>query len=403
MALRIRSSALETRSARLKLPLRKKPYWQRLTEGLALGYRRGPGTWSVRVADGRGGNWVKLIAPADDYEGTQGALSYFDAQLKAREHVHGAEDNGKPVTVAQAIELYARDLKTRQGESGNVSRVKFHLTPSLGSKIVAHLSMRDCRAWRDHLLHKGCAPATVVRTCKGLAAALAFAAAHDPQRIKNREAWRLGLAALPDSSKTRHVILTDDQVRAIVYTGYELGERSGMLLEVLASTGVRPVQAFRLVVGDVLTGREPRLMMPSAKKGKGLRRIEHTQIPISAALATKLKAASRGRDLEAPLLLRADGKPWHKTYSPMVREVVRRVGLDPDTVTAYALRHTHISGQLLKNVPARLVAALHNTSVREIERTYSKNIGDHAHAIVRAAMVDLTVPPGRRAKVVPLR
>ena len=33
-------SNLETASARAKLPVRKKPYWQRLGSGLSLGYRR---------------------------------------------------------------------------------------------------------------------------------------------------------------------------------------------------------------------------------------------------------------------------------------------------------------------------------------------------------------------------
>ena len=46
-------SRIETRSARLRLPGRKEPYWQQLEPGLSVGYHRpqkgGAGTWWGRV------------------------------------------------------------------------------------------------------------------------------------------------------------------------------------------------------------------------------------------------------------------------------------------------------------------------------------------------------------------
>ena len=70
MARSMRARRLETRTARLKLPIRKKPDWLKIGLGVALGYRRnqGPGTWSVRVADGKSSHWIKAIATADDYD-----------------------------------------------------------------------------------------------------------------------------------------------------------------------------------------------------------------------------------------------------------------------------------------------------------------------------------------------
>jgi hypothetical protein len=55
-------------------------------------------------------------------------------------------------------------------------------------------------------------------------------------------------------------------------------------------------------------------------------------------------------------------------------------------VTSYALRHSSIVRQLLANMPVRVVASLHDTSVTMIERTYSRYIGDHSDALTRAAM-----------------
>ena len=58
MARSIRAAQLETRTARLKLELRKKPHTVRVAPGVRLGYRRNnaAGTWSVIAADGKSGN-----------------------------------------------------------------------------------------------------------------------------------------------------------------------------------------------------------------------------------------------------------------------------------------------------------------------------------------------------------
>jgi hypothetical protein len=72
-----------------------------------------------------------------------------------------------------------------------------------------------------------------------------------------------------------------------------------------------------------------------------------------------------------------------------VDKVVTAIGLDPAEVTMYALRHSSIVRMLLRNVPIRLVASLHNTSVAMIERTYSKHITEHADDISRKVLLEL--------------
>jgi hypothetical protein len=88
MARNVRSAQLETRTARLKLELRKKPYTVRVAPGVRLGYRRNAsaGTWSVIAADGKSGNWVKKFGYADDHEETNGeqVLTFWEAQERAR-------------------------------------------------------------------------------------------------------------------------------------------------------------------------------------------------------------------------------------------------------------------------------------------------------------------------------
>src|SRR6478672_6850586 len=180
MARRTRSTQLETRTARLKLAQRKKPYTARIAPGVRLGYRRNAtaGTWSVIAADGRGGNWMKGFAAADDFEESNGTtvLTFWEAQDKARVLARGTKDadgeGDRPITVGQALDRYETDLSLRGGDIRNVRRVRFHLPHSLSAKAVALLSVRELRHWRDALIKKGLAPATVERTGKVLKAAL---------------------------------------------------------------------------------------------------------------------------------------------------------------------------------------------------------------------------------------
>src|SRR5262249_8803050 len=159
---------------------------------------------------------------------------------------------------------------------------------------------------------------------------------------------------LPDSSKSRNVILTDDQVHKIVAAGHAISPKVGLLLEVAAITGARASQIKRLTVGDLL---KHGLHMPSSKKGKGKKRIEHRPVPIRAALMLRLRQEGKGKPADAPLLTNDDGGLWSKSgHRDPVRDAVTRAGLDPDKVTINALRHSSIVRQLLKGVPIRIVA-----------------------------------------------
>src|SRR5579883_2787603 len=158
MARRFRSEQLETRSARLKLAVRKKPYFVKVGTGIGLGYRRNrfAGTWIVRVADGRGGNSVQAFATADDYADANAndVLDYWQAQQKARQiatREPRAAPEALPITVATALDEYEADVKTRGGDTSNVSRLRHNLPPSLLTKQVGGLSSRELRNWRDQL------------------------------------------------------------------------------------------------------------------------------------------------------------------------------------------------------------------------------------------------------------
>jgi integrase len=382
MAPRIRSYSLENRTQRLRLPVRRKSYSVQIAvrPAIRLGYRRNlaGGTWSAMTE-----GWIKGFATADDFEESNGStiLTYHEAVDRARQLARGSGEvnsDGRPVTVAEALDRYETDLQARSGCLKNATRVRANLNGGLAAKSVSLLGARELRSWRDGLLSTMTA-SSVNRTCQAIKACLNLAADLDG-RIKNRGEWKRGLAAIPDAAESRNVILADDVVRTIVARAYEVDFRFGLLVEVLANTGARISQARRLVVGELLSDR---LMMPPSRKGGKKKRAERRPVPISASLVRKLQVEAGGR--RGDELLFAQAPSDHRWQ--FVR-TVKAAGLDPEDVTIYALRHSSIVRQIIANVPIRVVASNHDTSVTHIEKTYSRYITDHTDALTRAALLD---------------
>jgi integrase len=408
MARSTRSSTLETRSARLRLPVAKKPVFVKIGPGVGLGYRRNrtAGTWVARVADGKGANWTKALGNADDLDDADGSqvLDFWQAQEKAR--VLGRRDSGgdarsvKPATVAQALDGYEDDLKTRGGDLGNVTRVRMHLPPRLLDKAVALLVSRELRKWRDGLARQLTA-ATVNRTTTGLKAALNLAAEHD-ERIANRRAWETGLASIPDAEQPRNVILPEAAVRQIINAAQQQSAEFGLLIEVAAVTGARVSQLALLEVQDLQADRDaPRLMMPTSRKGKGNKTVRRRPVPIPSGLGAKLRVLTTDRPATAPLLLKPSGASWKKSdHTRPFARAAKVAGQDSEQVTMYALRHSSIVRQILAGVPIRVVAVNHDTSIAMLERTYSRHIGDHSDALARVGLLDVT--EAAEKNVVPL-
>jgi hypothetical protein len=121
-------------------------------------------------------------------------------------------------------------------------------------------------------------------------------------------------------------------------------------------------------------------------------------VPITVQLAAKLKAAAKGRADDAPLLLQSDASRWGDNpgarYHREVAKVVAEIGADPAT-TMYILRHSSIVRMLKKNIPVRLIASPHNTSIRMIEAYYSRHITEHdSNDLSRGALLQHEPPSG---------
>ena len=399
---------LETSTARLKLAIQKKPYRSRLGPGLSLGYRRneGPGTWSVIAADGRGQEWLKKIGVADDHDPANGKeiLNYTQAVDIARQLTQGGgevENASQPATLKAALAAYEADLTARGANTYNARWPLKYLPSLLLAKPIPLIEANELRRWRDSLL-KDHAPATVNRLAGATVAALNLAAAHDP-RIKSRQPWHVGLQGLPDATRARNVILSDDKVRALIDAAYARDERFGLFVETLAidrRAALASRAASKSGISAPPISPKRNSSMPRSGKGGGRlrvrRKVERVSVPITAALAARLKAAAAGRPLTRRSCSGASDRGWgvepSANYRADFRAIVAEVGLDPAEVTAVRVAaQLHCStapGQ--RSGPPRREPARHVTSRRL--NAITRNSSPSTRTRSRAAPCSLTSP-----------
>jgi integrase len=185
----------------------------------------------------------------------------------------------------------------------------------------------------------------------------------------------------------------------------------GLLVEVVAQTGCRPSQAVRLEAGDldVTDAAAPKLWMPRSGKGHTSKRArkmqERVPVPVTAALAAPFGEAAKGDGRRTKACCCASGEPWgaraHDHYGDLFAAAVTAAGLDPQTVTLYALRHSGISRALIRGIPLTITADLADTSEREIRKHYAKLISHHADSLARRALLEIE-PPAAGSNVVPI-
>ena len=450
MAKTLNEAPITTRNARARLPAGL--HWRGIDPDTHLGYRKGNrgGGWLVRWRNGAGYRQAP-IGTADDAIGT-GTLDYNAAIRAARAAVEAARAEAKAradgplLTVRSAVETYiaARNARHSRRAGRTVRSDAGHRLPRyvIGQKargkqkaipaarladVALHaLKESDLLTWRANL------PAELKETTKqrlinDLRAALNAAYAANRKRLDATfvTVVKHGLKAvnadddddLPVARENQ--VLTDAQVANLLRAAQQIDAEEQWegdlfrIIVVLAATGARFSQVVRMRVGDV---RRPqnRLMVPVSRKGKG-GKSGATAVPIGKDVLDALLPAVTGRRNAALLLerwrhkQRAGSIEWHRdgrgawqNASEIARpwgSVRRRAGM-PEVIP-YALRHSSIVRGIRANLPIRLVAALHDTSVQMIERHYGKWIVDGLDDLAARAVVPL-VPDGEATNVVKL-
>src|SRR5262249_42490786 len=111
---------------------------------------------------------------------------------------------------------------------------------------------------------------------------------------------------------------------------------------------------------------------------------------IGKPIAGSCRTARGAADL---LFVKLSGGGWQKSdhARPFPRGVAP-MGEVPAGMSSYALRHSHITAQLLAGLPVQLVAKLHDTSASQVEKHYAATIASHTDELVRASIMEVDRP-----------
>ena len=362
MARRIRDTGLESRAARAKLKARGKPYYKAIGQGLHLGYRKGAteGKWVARIYVGEQNYVVKTIAVADDHVDADGThvLNFWQAQDRARE-VGGQTVYKGPYRVRDALEAYTGYLGDRGYDAG--FRIKMHILPALGDRLVDQLDADTIRSWHRGLagnstdaetVRKHQASANRVLTILKAALNRAFREG----KVGSDSEWRrVEPFKGVDASRTRY--LTFAEIERLLNA---CGEEFRLLVRGGLETGARYGELCGLKAGDF----NPDAGTVHIRKSKSGKERHVVLTDDGQEFFTQLTA---GRPVDAPMF----GKTWKRTEQTRWMQLACKNARIEPAVGFHQLRHTWASHAVMAGMPLMIVARnLGHADTRMVEKHY---------------------------------
>jgi integrase len=417
MARTVRNGKIDTRSARSKLGARREPYWTVLSQGCALGYRKGAkgGTWIARFRGEDGRQHYGPLGAADDVRDPDGltvfgfaqaqerARSWFDQ--KAREQAGDFSPSDRPYTVADALADYRADYLRRGGKA--VDRLDWSaeawIRPDLGGVALAKLSKSRIVRWHQTISETPArlrtkagaeqkhrkpddSPEAVRRrrsTANRLLTILKSVLNHAYREGKcpSDDAWRT-VRAFREADAARLRYLSDAEARRL--TNACPADFRALVTGALL-TGCRYGELAVMIVKDFNPDADT-VQVPASKSGKP------RHVVLTAEGREFFAAMSAGRAGNARLFVRDNGKPWGKSEQqrPLNAACVA-ARIDPP-VNFHGLRHTYASRLAMKGVPLAVVAAqLGHADTRMVEKHYGHLAPSYIADTVRAAFGSLGI------------
>jgi integrase len=419
MARTLRDAKLDTRSARSRLAARREPYWRSISDGLAIGYRKGAkgGTWISRHYTPETGRRFSALGAADDVVDADGVHVFAFGQAQeaarawfaslARQKERGDAPQAGPYTVSMALADYRADYQRRGGKSTDHhdSAAAVWIVPELGAVPLDKLTKRQVTAWHQKVAESpprargkrkpGAEPkqhkldispegvrrrrSTANRVLTLLKAALNHA--HREGLCASDDAWRTvrgfrevdaaRLRYLSDNEARRLTSACPASFRAMVQAALLTGCRYGELTAMTADD-------FNPDAGTV------RIRVSKSGKPRHVVLTQEGRDFFTAAATGKL-----GSDR---LFTRPDGRPWRRSEQARPLAVACEVAKISPAVSFHGLRHTYASRLAMKGVPLQVIAAqLGHADTRMVEKHYGHLAPSYIADTVRAAFGTLGI------------
>jgi integrase len=363
MARTVDDAKIGTRNARLRLTARREPYWRAISQGLAIGYRKGKkgGTWIARHYARAQGRRFSPLGAADDIVDADGQhiFSFDQAQEAARRWFAdlGQTKARRPYTVKQACDAYVEYLRAeRKTGDDSERRLQLYVLPLIGNRLVNDLEKDEIEKVKRCMVKTDPEDPETERRSKDsanrvmsmLKAALNRAFADDSKRIANDAAWRRvkpfrgvtrARQAHLNIAQSLHLInVCDGALKRLVTAALLTGARPPHELVTLR------VRDFRADLGI--------LSIVDGKTGP-------RDITVTAEAVRFFEEIAAGRESDELLLPKDDGSKWGQNHHlrPM-RDAVAKAKL-PKDCTIYTLRHTHASQSILAGYEPETVSGEH--------------------------------------------
>lgn len=424
MPRKARDEKLDTRTARLRLSVRREPYWRSIQQGRALGYRRLPGgkagTWIARHYDASNGRQYQALGSADDMLDADGSGTLTFAQAQTEAAIWFTElgrTSGRvvvPVTVSKAVEAYEADYAARGGKDPSALKVTFaaHILPALGDMLLMDLTASKIRTWHQAL---ATAPIRVRAKANASKPATRKVDPKDKDAMRARRATSNRLltslkAALNHAFREGH-IATDEAWRRVQPFASVDAARIRYLDEEEFKRLVNacPTDLRQLVIAALLTGcryGELGKLLPSdINIAAGILTIRESKsakprhIMLTDEAKRFFEQVRAGKTGTALLLVRADGSAWGKSYQIRPLSVAYTAAKISPAISFHTLRHTYASRLAMLGVPMPVISAqLGHADTKITTKHYAHLSPSYVAAEVRAAFGDLGLVPDTNAK-----
>ncbi len=421
MARAVRNPKLDTRSARLKLPERREPYWTAISRGCAIGYRRGVkgGSWIARLRGEDGRQRYDAVGAADDVRDADGisVFSFAQAQERARDFFRdkvrelagAAAPDLRPYTVRRAMTDYLAEREQRGSKGLRSDRyaAEARVLPDLGDIEVAKLTAARIKTWRRSVelaprLRRtkpgaevqATAPidpsdleavrsrkATANRILTVLKAALNYAFAEG--KVASDAAWRQVKPYREVDAPRVRFLSADECVRLVNASD---GAFRTLLRGALV-TGARYGELGRMRAGD-FNAASGMVTVRLSKAGKA------RHIALNEEGRRLFEGLAAGRSARDLIFAREDGEAWAPSHQARpIKKASSRGSIAPPA-TFHTLRHTYASALAAKGVSMRVIAdQLGHADTRVTERHYAHLAPSYVADVVRAALPGFGIVP----------
>jgi len=421
MARTLQDAKLDTRAARLRLKKRREPHWRSISEGVAVGYRRGAkgGTWIARHYSAEHGRRFHSIGTADDIADADARhiLSFAQAQEGARRwfahlarHDRGEARNG-PYTVRECVEEYLAWLQAHRKTGYDARhRVHTHIVPHLGDFECDRLTTAQIRRWLRDL---AASPARLRSKKDAKKPNVRKLDKTDHEAVRRRRAsanrtltvlkaalnraWREGTTPSDDAWRRVEPFKEVDAARVRYLTVAEAkcllnacDPDFRRLAQAALATGARYGELTALRASD-FNPDSGTIHVRTSKSGKG------RHVVLNDEGTALFKSLTAGKSGDAVLLMRADGLPWKPAHQarPMT-EACKRAKIAPPA-SFHVLRHTWASLAVMAGGPLMVVARnLGHADTRMVEKHYGHLAPSYVADAIRAAAPKFGIKPERK-------